>query len=435
MRWRVLAADAADINPIDAGGADFGDNAQNSIEQEVATKTWTDHALDLLARGASQQQVVAKLAHDGCPDPEAVYQRALEHQASQSNQFDPEVPENPVGPEAENTDFNMPPQGVTAAAQPEDSMGVQGVDTLKQKLAEAEAAGDTVSAQQLRDQIKTMWQGYTGSVKVANFEGSFRAMDFDQWGRLVVAIETPTGIMQLDGEKAEPVAPKVSDEVSEIQSFIDSIPEVEPNSIESVTARIAGLQEARSRVVTALGRAEKEDLPYLIKMRTATAEAIKTLTSSADGIITPYEKDYLATQQNYERAAVIAGNGTVGGFDSPDLDPVVDQMVAEASTYNSVKASTEDAAILVAELPELMVHDAAAVQDLAESMVMERTAAMSPEAQDQFIKEFCASVEAHRLARAGQVAATPKVASVDADVVYTELANPENDGPAEGLFW
>jgi len=443
----VLAADAADLNPISPeaapGGVDLADNATNSVEQEVATETWVDHALDMLTRGANQQEIVAKLAHDGCPDPEAAYQRALEHQSTESNEFDPEVEDPAAAPEIQqDSEFSMPPQGLTANVgdgldqyrhtypeQPEQNQGVQGVEDLKAKLMQAEQEGDTVMAQQLRDQLRTMWQGYTGKVRVANFEGTFRGMDYDEWGRLVVAVDTPHGVQQLNGEIAEPVSDE-SDEVSEIQQFIDSIPEAKPNDIATVASRIEHLQEARKRIVAALGRADDESLPYLVKMREATAGAIRELTSNAEGIVTASEREYLSSQSGYEVGAVVAANGSVGGFDSPDLDPAIAQMTEESASYNPVKAAREDAAILVAELPDLMVHDAAAIRDLAEASVMERTAAMDPEARKQLVDQFCDAVEAHRARRAAALNAEARAHTASVDTV-----TPDNDGPAEALFY
>jgi hypothetical protein len=281
----------------------------------------------------------------------------------------------------------------------------------------------------LLGELRSAWKGYEGSVKVANFEGQFRAMDLDQWGRLVVAVETPSGIMQLDGEKAEPVV-DTSDAVSEIQKFIDSVPEVAPNDIASVVARIKGLQEARSMILAALSKADNSDLGTLVAMRTATAGAISQLTSHADGITTAPEREYLAGQQTYERGAVITANGSVGGFDSPDLDHVVEAMADATADYNPVKAAREDAAILISELPELMVRDSAAVADLASAMVAEKTAAMSPDERQPLIDQFVGAVEKHRQARESQI-----VAESHSRTASVENVEPDNDGPAEGLFW
>ncbi len=438
MRWRVLAADAADMNPVDPDGPSFGDNAQNSIEQEVATETWVDHALDLMSRGAMQQEVVAKLAHDGCPDPEAVYARAVEQQAQQSNEFnsgpDEATPMAP-GDQEYQTQSDMPMgSGVMASVythpeQPEPNMGVQGVDDLKRQIMEAETAGDQLKAQELRERLKTMWHGYTGSVKVANFVGTFRGMELDNWGRLIVAVDTENGPMQLDGEQAEPVADKSADEVSEIQQFIDSIPEVEPNDLTSVASRIEKLQEARTMVIAALGRASEADLGPLVQMRVATTNAIKDLTTRADGIVTASERAYLDTQTKYKPGAVVAANGSVGGFDSPDLDQVVASMAEETADYNVAKEHREGAAIMVAELPELMVRDAAAVRELAEDMVLQRTAAMDDETQMVLVAQFCAAVEEHRAEREAELTRTSSQRTAS-----LENTEPDNDGPAEALF-
>lgn len=182
-------------------------------------------------------------------------------------------------------------------------------------------------------------------------------------------------------------------------------------------------------VVSALGRSDDETLPHLIKMREATSGAIKDLMSHANGIVTPTEREYLAGQTSYEVGAVVAANGSVGGFDAPDLDSSVSQMVEESASYNPVKANREDAAILVSELPDLMIHDAEAIRDLAESSVYERTAAMDAEARRTLADQFCEAVEHHRARRAAGLRAEAQAHTASVDTI-----EPENEGPAEALF-
>lgn len=93
-KWTVLALGEAQLDggvggqmndsaftdrtaPANPDGPDFADNANNTFEQENALKNWVDMAVDMLNRGANEQDVLSKLGHDGCPDPEQVLQLAM----------------------------------------------------------------------------------------------------------------------------------------------------------------------------------------------------------------------------------------------------------------------------------------------------------------------------------------------------------------------
>ena len=565
-RWQVIAADAADYNAITDGpnpvGPNFADNANNSFEQENALKTWVDMALDEMSRGAMEQEVIAKLAHDGCPAPEEVYARAIEAQAQQANEVQPELTEQPEQlPAPDDTSMVSPPMGVQASVQ-EDNVnptgidvpalvsshtvagvaydvlglgdgehhshyvvqrvsdaarighilsaeempnstapdgywvtgfvtqmeqqgivqidplaqhvaspppmappmagqapaqtapaaeavtypeptaaqqqsGMVGIDQLKAKLMEAEAQGDQVTAQAIRQQIATMWGQYTGRVSVGNISGKMAGVTFDLYGRAVMAVEQDNGQqIQVDATKAEPADTPVGDDpVSEIQTFIDGIPEVQPNDIQGVHARIQGLQEARNMVLAALNTAssagDTQTMGVLQTMRTATTSAIKSLQDTGKHIVTAGERDYLLGQPQFEIAKQIAANG--GGLGvpaqngSPDFDAVQAHMAAEASTHDPRQANTEQALIMVSELPELMLHDAAAINDLAAAWSDERTAGLDPDMQRDMRDQYCQAVEAARVARLSQT-------SVAAPAPRTASTTTDADGPAEALF-
>jgi hypothetical protein len=74
------------------------DNSGNSFEQSVALETWVNYAVDLLNRGEMKEAVLAKLAHDGCPNPEEVLQRAQEQP----------VDEKPISDEIGQDPFEAP---------------------------------------------------------------------------------------------------------------------------------------------------------------------------------------------------------------------------------------------------------------------------------------------------------------------------------------
>lgn len=93
-----------DYNPVVDGpnpDAALLDNAGNSPEQEVALETWVNMAVDKLNRGAPVDAVLAELAHDGCPNPQAVIQRAQAQPQQQpigdsigQNPFDTPTPQD-----------------------------------------------------------------------------------------------------------------------------------------------------------------------------------------------------------------------------------------------------------------------------------------------------------------------------------------------------
>lgn len=111
-KWQVVALGelqqpggvgaTQEYNPVTDGpnpDAALMDNAGNSPEQEVALQTWVNMAVDLLNRGEPQEAIIAKLAHDGCPNPQEVLQRAQQQP----------MDEKPVSDEIGQDPFETPP--------------------------------------------------------------------------------------------------------------------------------------------------------------------------------------------------------------------------------------------------------------------------------------------------------------------------------------
>lgn len=85
-------------NPVTDGPNPEGpeaDNASNSPEQEVAMQTWVNVAVDMLNRGELPEAVIAKLAHDGCPNPEEILQRAQQQPMEEPHPVSDSIGQDP----------------------------------------------------------------------------------------------------------------------------------------------------------------------------------------------------------------------------------------------------------------------------------------------------------------------------------------------------
>jgi hypothetical protein len=116
------------ITPANPDGLDPNDNANNTFEQEVALKTWVDMAVDMLNRGATEQDVVAKLSHDGCPDPQQVVQLAINQPEQEANTDMMDGQQDPMAPVQDNAQPGMGsdsqlPMGVAAHVEWENVWG------------------------------------------------------------------------------------------------------------------------------------------------------------------------------------------------------------------------------------------------------------------------------------------------------------------------
>lgn len=236
-------------------GPNFGDNAGNSPEQEVATQTWVNMTVDMLNRGESPEAIVATLAHDGCPNPQEVLQRAQQQ------------PEGaPVSDEIGQDPFKAPPQ-----QDPTGTGEMQGLTQQPAVQAKVRIAGTTMTGTQT-EAWESMWGEHT--VRIA----------LDGGGTLDVS---PTAVEQIE------VGATDKHPVTEIQQFIDSMPKVEP-SRPHIEARLANLELVRRAVRGNISKVAFSDQVRLQSMDSAaeaeTAILNEILSNHAEGFEIAYAK-------------------------------------------------------------------------------------------------------------------------------------------------
>lgn len=271
-----------DYNPVVDGpnpnGPDFGDNAQNGPEQEVALQTWVNMAVDALNRGEDEQAVLAQLAHDGCPDPQTVLQRA---------QQQPEAA--PVSDSIGQDPFEVPAQ--TDAAQTGEMQGLsqQPAVTVSKRVR---IAGTTLTGTEV-DRWESVWG--EGTVKIA----------LDGGGTMEVA---PSAIESLEGDES------FKHPVSEIQSFIDSMPKVEPTR-PHIEARLANLDLVRRAVRANISKVGFSDQVKLQQMDSAAESEAALLKEVLTNHHEDYEIAYAKSARRFQYNAFNVATPEVVGYD------------------------------------------------------------------------------------------------------------------------
>jgi len=220
-------------------GPNFSDNAGNSFEQEVALKFWVDTAVDMLNRGEAEQVILAKLGHDGCPDPRAVLRRALEQPPVDDT---PEPDPNP-NPAPAHTD--EPPES------------------------------NTMPANQLQ-----------ASVIVNGRSGKRIASWTDAWGEELTKVAFDDGRTEdVPTDRVQEVADAVDHPVDEIRDFIAQFPEADPDSIRSLAATRERIREARSMCHDQIARGNYDAVPLeqrLASQEEQVMQRIEHLAAEAD---------------------------------------------------------------------------------------------------------------------------------------------------------
>jgi hypothetical protein len=301
-------------NPILDGpnpdGPNFEDNAQNSQEQEMALQTWVNHAINMLNRGDDPEVVLAQLAHDGCPEPKAVLDMALNQPEKEDNQ--------PVTDQIGQDPFEVP--------MPEDGQTGQMQDVSRQppvvQAKRVRIANTSLTGVEL-ERWEDLWG--QGIVKVA----------LDDGGTLNVS---PDAIEDI-GDEEVPEHP-----VSQIQKFIDGLPKVEPTR-PHIQARIDNLELVRKAIRSTISKVGFSDQVKLSKIDMDAQAEIMTLKESLGAIVSESDMAYLDNQQRYR-------------FQGLDL-PGVERVTVENEEFN--RKIAEKAAIFVSELPDEMINDPDAV--------------------------------------------------------------------------
>lgn len=255
-----------DYNPVVDGpnpeGPNIGDNSTNSPEQEVALQTWVNMAVDLLNRGEDPQAIIAKLAHDGCPDPQAALARA--QQQPQGSPVSDEIGQDP---------FEVPQQQDPAASGQMESLSQQPPVMASKRVR---IAGTTMVGTEI-DRWEGMWG--EGTVKVA----------LDGGGTMDVAA---TAVEPLEGDDS------FKHPVSEIQQFIDSMPKVEP-SRPHIEARLANLELVRRAVRANISKVGFSDQVKLQEMDSAAAAESALLKEVLTNVHEDFETAYVKQARRF----------------------------------------------------------------------------------------------------------------------------------------
>lgn len=311
-------------NPVLDGpnpeGPNFSDNSQNSQEQEMALQTWVNHALNMLNQGDEPDVVVAKLAHDGCPEPEQVLKMAME-------QPEKDVMEDPV------------------------------TDEIGQDPFEAPVADDQTG--QMQDVFRQPPVVQAKRVRIANT--SLTGVELDRWedmwgqGTAKIALDDG-GTMNVSTDVVEEVDSKTPEHpVSQIQKFVDSLPKVEPTR-PHIQARIDNLELVRRAVRSTVSKVGFSDQVKLQKMDMDAQTEIMALKDSLGATISESDVAYLSGQQTYRPH----------GVDFPGVE--------RATVRDEGFRMAEKAAIFVSELPSEMISDAEGVAYAAARYASEHNA-------------------------------------------------------------
>lgn len=349
-----------DYNPVVDGpnpdGPNFGDNAGNSAEQEVALQTWVNLAIDLMNRGEAPEGIVAQLAHDGCPNPEEVLQRA-QQQPEHSQPVSDEIGQDPFdAPVTPDPSLNGEMQGLSQ--QPP-------VTTARVRIA-----GTTLTGTEI-DRWEGLWG--EGTVKVA----------LDDGGTLDVS---PDAIQPIDGTEAK-------HPVSEIQSFIDSMPKVEPTR-PHIQARLQNLELVRRACRANIAKVAFSDQVKLQKIDSDAEAETAVLNEIISNYAEPFEVAYVKAQRRF---AFNAFN------------------VAEGDETPYIGHAKEAGAIWATENFEYAVENDDSYKAAA-AHYASRLGLNGAEFQ-----QFMAGADEHRIVRTDEFTAT-------------EPETTENEGPAEALF-
>lgn len=323
-------------NPVTDGPNPEGpeaDNASNSPEQEVAMQTWVNVAVDMLNRGELPEAVIAKLAHDGCPNPEEILQRAQQQPMEEPHPVSDSIGQDPfqAPPPADQTGemqglSNQPPTLASNAnetggpiGEPADSASTDNTDGTLMKIdnlkdgekpglfdVDKEDGADnhteeiTEPKEVKKQETKDV---HSKRVRIAGTTMTGRELDRweGQWGEGQVKIALDDGgTINVDPSVVEPADEETLDHpVSEIQNFIDNMPAVEP-SRPFIEARLANLELVRRACRAHISKVSLSDQVKLQEMDTKAEEETALLKEALSNLAEEHEVAYFAKQPRYE---------------------------------------------------------------------------------------------------------------------------------------
>lgn len=349
----------------------FGDVADQSREERLAYETWVNLAVEMLNRGESEQQILAQLAHDGCPDPETVLLRAQQQ------------PEEDQPTEEDLAGVSEPPQ--------------QDIFTPEDEAPRmAKFIPDPAPSERVRV------AGLTGTV-LSRYEDSGQPMvhiTMDH-GDLIIVPESEVEAV------SEPLVPQ---SVSEIQQFIDSFPEVNEFS---VNAHIANWRQVKTACEIKIADAQDDsERVSLEKIHQAATQKITELTDVERR--SAANDQYLDELPRYEVKMAAEASRFTGGKDAGGDGWLVHEAAQAEANIDTKKAIVEGSAIIVSEMNRTVLED----KDLVHQIALTHLGRMVGNPDSATLNAYGERVERHRLARLQSLnetvePTTTKTASVD----------------------
>lgn len=360
--------------------ADYQDVADNSFEQDVAFKRWVDMAVDQLNRGTDPEVVLAQIAHDGCPEPEAVLQRAIE--------------------------------------QPADTTGDD--QGLSEPLPAPNDMGDT-------DNVSTLPTGVQASVrvKVGGIE-AVRVGDYEQWGEKMTRVIFANGkTADVPAANVEDIADAVGESPEDIQSFIDSFPPVDEQKRSSIQDRISNIKQARQAIVAHVAGTMDYTLhTALDTMDVGLANELEERQYQLDNFQTKGDEQYLQEQPRFDVQVVEQESFGPGSDSSYFLNDEVNALADDLANTDFEQVVNEDSAIMVSELSPSDLSDSAHVHQLAASYIDQKTAGLKERERATLRGRFVEAVMDER----------DKLMSEPVEPDEEPIPPQFEDGPAEALF-
>lgn len=334
-------------------GQDFAvnvrDNAENSVEQEAALKHWVDAAVDMLNRGAGEEEVLAKLAHDGCPDPQAVMERAMaqprEDMANDEagQEAFPDVQTQPV----EDNDANAMPMGVQAR------------------------------------------------VKVAGELGTEVGRYTDMYDREIVKIALDNGhVVDVSPDQVEHVKVTTHSLLERIKDAMNELPEAN-NDWERLANTKHTLQSIRQVVAENINdRSMTEEIGELIDLENELKQDVKDLNHSLTTSHYDHNQEYLDNLPKFSMEAV--EQASMGGSDSSiGLGEQLEDLQYELENKDLEKLVVESSIILAEELPVEILEDEEATMLRAASFIDSELAGMDKEEAENIKSVFLSNFQSH----------------------------------------
>ena len=460
-KWNVIESD---VSP------DFSDVGQLSKDQLVAFENWVNTAINMLNRGKTDAEVLAKLSYDGCPNATAVLHRAKMQPEAEPD--DLEFAEDQGQPSGDIYTPDEDMTGLIARKASEgdvfelldrngnvidvlrveawrydsviavNSKGKRGpvpkatwqgaldVGSLRPQVSEKQKQLDDAENERL-DTTTTPWHPPTedtpedienmvrnARVKVA--DGHFGTVmgPYEEYGQKLVRITMDSGeVIDIDPSQVEEI--EDTDEnptVSEIQKFINEIPPVQPNQ-PSVEARRKDWKAVQDRCRMEASNTDDLSLRQsFASLELLAADALERL--SGETPIHAHEETYLSEQPQYEvRVASRASEFTGGTDEGGDIWMAEQAALAEreASQVSDIPWR-ERAAVWISDLSDDLMSDATLVKEAAADHCKRIAGTVVP--------EFLREVEALRASRNDKVVErTPKIAQI-----------VRSDAPDESIF-